>query len=283
MTTRNRMALGLTISVLSLLSPGFVGGPLGQEMAPEQRQERCQNNVNRLAELERQIEPIDDMVEDIDSEIRDIVFAQRRLSAIQASRDIPMSDFSPSPTQSRYLDSSILETWNRCMAAETLFLTNTDDAKRSCISALIAGLGRAQADADAERVQLRRRQADLRAQAENHRVNLTALRCDLLGGATGIDGTWNLTQGNYSGWLILHQTGAALTGTMSWSNHGEMGSVMKGTFVNRTIRFQIAYPSGDRGEYEGTVDSSGRSMQGSTSGTLGTGPWSATRSNQPER
>ncbi len=167
------------------------------------------------------------------------------------------------------------------MFAENVFLIAPEGAQTTCMNTVMAGLWRKVFDLAAEESQLASRMDNLLVQAENHRTNLSALRCDEIGGIPDITAVWNITQGNYTGWLRLRQTGAALAGTLQWLNHGDSASIMSGTFAGGSIRFEVAYPGGTKGQYQGTVDASGKTMSGRTTGVLGNSPWSATRAQQP--
>ena len=272
MTVINRVAPGLAVLVLCITMQGFVGVASGQEMTEQQRLERCQNNLNRLAELEQQLRLTGQRIEGTIERASKAVKAKDKAS----SQSIAIDDFLLPETGDSDLDNKISETWNKCLAAEMLIFPNLPEAKRECLDALLSGLQRAQEDATLEAERLMDRQNNLRWQMENHRTNLTALRCDEPGGVVpNLTATWKVTQGNYTGWLFLHQTGVYLTGSLMWQNH-EPGSIVSGTVGKGSISFTIQYATGGSGIYNGTIDPSGKSMQGNTTGTLGAGPWTMT-------
>lgn len=276
MTVINRVAPGLTVLVLCIAMLGFVGVASGQEMTEQQRLERCQNNLNLLATLQQQVEALPP---DGYWSVWKISAVESWLTVIEATSraDEPeASEWMTPRTGFDDVDADIEKTYNKCLRDEKLDIFVTEGSRRKCLDAVAAGLRRAIADAKAFRSQYDNQMTDNRRQIENCQTNLTALRCDEPGGVVpNLTATWKVTQGNYTGWLFLHQTGVYLTGSLMWQNH-EPGSIVSGTVGKGSIRFIIQYATGGGGSYDGTIDPSGKSMKGSTSGTLGSDPWTMT-------
>lgn len=274
----NRLAPGLAVLVVSLLITGVVARASGQEMSEPERRERCQNNLNLIAELEQQLaaEPPEAIWPDRCQE-RAVILLGVVENASRKNKLLVADDFTIRPTGCDGLDDDITKTFNKCMEGQTLGVFEIGDAARPCLIALAEGLRRAINDQNTISSQYYRLREDGPRQIQNCRTNLMALRCDQIGGTYNLEATWHLTQGAYTGWIILYQTGAALRGTVSWLNHGQSGTIQDGTVANGKVHFKVAYPSGDAGLYDGIISPSGKSMGGTAAGWLGGGNWSATR------
>jgi hypothetical protein len=97
--------------------------------------------------------------------------------------------------------------------------------------------------------------------------------------AVGVSGRWSITQDNgYRGVLDLNQDpNGGLTGNASF-NGGLSGSI-RGTVSGSTVEFTIAFPSGVRGNYRGTLSNGGTTLTGgdTQSSTGESTGWQATR------
>ena len=287
MTNPKRIAVGSTGLIFALLSLSAAVVAAGQNLTEEQRQkERCENNRNRLAELEQLNKILRDRIKNIWSEekeekARGALQEIKRLKA--PDQELEYLDRIPD-CGDRNLDFQITTMYRYCL----IRLGQPDDPasapialKKTCLNALYAGLGRAIQDAVGERErrsEMNDQVLDIVQQIQNHRVNLSALGCDVLGGAFNLTGKWSLIQGTDKGWLWLSHSGTTLTGTMMWLIHSGKASIQVGTFANGSVEIEVEYSTGEAEIYRGTVDASGKSIKGRVeSVTRGShSDWSAT-------
>jgi hypothetical protein len=121
-TNVNRIALGLTALVLGLLITGVISRAAGQEMSDQERRERCQNNLNRQAELEQEMRPIENKVLEAEKKGSSIKYLldHAQDEGLGLIRVIQEQGIREPNTGHPDLDRDIMRTWNNCLPAAFL-------------------------------------------------------------------------------------------------------------------------------------------------------------------
>jgi hypothetical protein len=289
MNSLRRISLGsaVWIGLLLFLGLGALAGC--QNPDERQRQERCENNKYRLAELERQVDFLQEQTIGVWSEekqmrVRDtlqVLFEMKsNQAALRGPINLPDTDYEK-------LDRAMKATWSLCIA-DMQKTTGQGDAaairarnNKVCLQALYAGLSRTLDDAVkmlGQLPEIESRITDLQHQMQNHRTNLLALGCTAAGLDIDLSGNWNTTLGKDEGWLTLRQQGKSFTGILQWSIHMGAASVQRGSINGDYVEFVAKYADGEEATYKGIVEVSGENMTGDMTSTSGmTGHWTAKR------
>jgi hypothetical protein len=121
-TNVNRISPGVTVLVLGLLTLGFFGWAFGQEMTDQERRERCQNNLNRQAELEQEMRPIENKVLEAEKKGSRIKYLldHAQDEGLGLIRAIQEQGIREPNTGYPDLDRDIMRTWNNRLPAAFL-------------------------------------------------------------------------------------------------------------------------------------------------------------------
>lgn len=163
---------------LAVLATGFLllilcGVAQGQELTEQQRQERCQNNTNRIAELRKQSKQLDEEILNFWSDEK-IARARSAQVAIRRVRANPPQKGESVP-EAIY---GVLHAFPELNVEWDAFDSINDrlEGMDRRLSEEIA-LAKSQLP---RRVELEKQKVELERQIQEHRVNLSALRCDEL-------------------------------------------------------------------------------------------------------
>jgi hypothetical protein len=215
-----------------------------QDLTEAQKQERCQNNKNKIAELEAQVRVIDaDMSQamepkEIENARKEMIFVRKM---INSSKEPSKDDWN---TIHR-----IAAHYNYGASKQSHSFTELENIIGKKIDKAVS--------LEDKRPELINKKNEIEKQLAAHRNNLLKWGCD----ATNISGTWSWSccEKKYSGKFTLRVSGNKLSGSFD-----DVGDI-DGTFSGTTLTFKRTWSAGTQ-NYILTLSSDGKTLDGSFTG-----------------